>query len=173
MSPLRPDLVDVWIFRARSGEPAAAASSSASQASIEFLLLRRAKEDAILPGLWQGVSGGLEPGESSVAAAARELSEEAGFGPDQIDGFYHLDQVNQFLDPSSGGVLTAIVFAVRVKPGAEPVLSFEHDAMRWVSPGEATELAVWPSYRESIHRILENLLDEDRAGWFELKIERQ
>lgn len=171
MSPLRPDLVDVWIFRSTAGEAAAdVATDPASSAPIEFLLLRRAAGDAILPGLWQGVSGGLEPGESSVDAAVRELSEETGFGPDQIDRFYQLDQVNQFLDPSSGGILSAIVFAVRVKPWAEPVLSHEHDAMRWVSPGEALELAVWPAYRESIRRIVENLTDPARAIWFELTL---
>ena len=143
----------------------------ASSAPIEFLLLRRAKGDAILPGLWQGVSGGLEPGESSVEAAVRELSEETGFGPDQIDRFYHLDQVNQFLDPFSGGILSALVFAVRVKPGAEPVISHEHDSMRWVSPDQALELAIWPAYRESIRRIVEDLLDPERASWFELTLD--
>jgi 8-oxo-dGTP pyrophosphatase MutT (NUDIX family) len=174
MSPLRPDLVDVWIFRPIAGEAATdEGTGPASSAPVEFLLLRRAKGDAILPGLWQGVSGGLEPRESSVDAAVRELSEETGFGPDQIDRFYHLDQVNQFLDPSSGGILilSAIVFAVRVKPGAEPVLSHEHDMLRWVSPDQALELAVWPAYRESIRRIVENLLDPERASWFELTLE--
>ena len=172
MSPLRPDLVDVWIFRPTAGETAAdVRTGPASPAPIEFLLLRRAKGDPILPGLWQGVSGGLEPRESSVDAAVRELSEETGFGPDQIDRFYHLDQVNQFLDPSSGGILSAIVFAVRVKPGAEPVLSHEHDAMRWLTPDEARELTVWPAYRESIRRILEILLDPERAPWFELTLD--
>ena len=172
MSPLRPDLVDVWIFRPTAGETAAdVGTGPASPAPIEFLLLRRAKGDAILPGLWQGVSGGLEPRESSVDAAVRELAEETGFGPDQIDRFYHLDQVNQFLDPSSGAILSAIVFAVRVKPGAEPALSHEHDAMRWLTPDEARELAVWPAYRESIRRILEILLDPERASWFELTLD--
>ena len=42
--------------------------------------------------------------------------------------------------------------------------------MRWVSPAEALELAVWPAYRESIRRIVENLLDPERAIWFELTL---
>ena len=173
MSPFRPDLVDVWIFRPRAaaaGRPPAITPESTSP-QIEFLLLRRAKDDEILPGLWQGVSGGLEPGESSMAAALRELSEEAGFGPDQIEGFYHLDQVNQFPEPTQGAILSAIVFAVRLVARAEPTLSHEHDAMRWVSPEQALELAVWPAYRESIRRIVENLLDAERAIWFELTLE--
>jgi 8-oxo-dGTP pyrophosphatase MutT (NUDIX family) len=122
----------------------------------------------ILPGLWQCVSGSLEPGESVTAGALRELLEETGFGLGQIAGFYDLDQVNQFHEPSVGGIVSSAVFAVRLVDGVEPVLSHEHDSMRWVSPGEALELAVWPAYRESIRRIVENLLDPERAIWFEL-----
>ena len=122
----------------------------------------------ILPGLWQCVSGSLEPGESVTAGALRELLEETSFGLGQIAGFYDLDQVNQFHEPSVGGIVSSAVFAVRLVDGVEPVLSHEHDSMRWVSPGEALELAVWPAYRESIRRIVENLLDPERAIWFEL-----
>jgi dATP pyrophosphohydrolase len=147
----------------------AKATGKALGLEIEFLLLRRAKDDDILPGLWQGVSGGLDAGETAGEAALRELQEEAGFGRDEIEGFYHLDQVNQFLEPSLGGVLTAAVFAVRLRPGSEPVLSHEHDDYVWVTPARALELAVWPAYRESIRRIVENLLDPERAVWFELK----
>jgi hypothetical protein len=42
--------------------------------------------------------------------------------------------------------------------------------MRWVSPSEALELAIWPAYRESIRRIQENLLDAERAIWFKLTL---
>jgi dATP pyrophosphohydrolase len=157
VSPFRPDLIDLWMFRV-----------PATGSAIEFLLLRRAEDDDILPGLWQGVSGGLDGDETAGEAALRELREEAGFGPDEIEGFYHLDQVNQFLEPSLGGVLTAAVFAVRLRPGREPVLSHEHDDYVWVSPAQALELAVWPAYRESIRRIVENLLDPARSIWFEL-----
>jgi hypothetical protein len=37
-----------------------------------------------------------------------------------------------------------------------------------VSPAAATGLAIWPSYRESIARIVDNLLDADRVHWFAL-----
>jgi len=156
------------MFRVGTAGPA---PGPASDPAIEILLMRRAKDDAILPGLWQGVSGGLDAGETAGEAALRELSEETSFGPDQIEGFYHLDQVNQFLEPSLGGVLTAAVFAVRLRPGAEPVLSHEHDDYVWVAPDAAVELAVWPAYRESIRRIVENLLDPERAVWFELALD--
>jgi 8-oxo-dGTP pyrophosphatase MutT (NUDIX family) len=158
VSPFRPDLVDVWIFR-----PALAA------ADLQILLLRRSP-GRILPGLWQCVSGSLEEGETVPAGALRELREETGFGPTQIAALYDLDQVNQFHEPSVGAIVTSAIFAVRVTSTAEPRLSHEHDAMRWVSPTQALELAVWPAYRESITRIVENLVDPDRAIWFELTL---
>jgi 8-oxo-dGTP pyrophosphatase MutT (NUDIX family) len=145
------------------------ASEVAPDSPIEILLLRRGEGD-ILPGLWQSVSGGVEPGEAAAAAALRELSEETGFGPDAIAAFYHLDQVNQFHEPSLGGIVSSVVFAARVVAGAEPVLSAEHDSMRWVLPDEALRILVWPGYRESIGRIVENLLDPERAIWFELTL---
>lgn len=165
MSPLQPDQVDVWVFRAADGGGSADAASG-----IRILLLRRAPGD-ILPGLWQPVSGALEPGESIVAGALRELREETGFGAEQIEVFYHLDQVNLFHEPTVAGIITSVEFAVRVANDAEPRLSTEHDSMRWVSPDEALELSVWPAYRESIKRIGENLLDPDRARWFELTLD--
>ena len=199
MSPIQPDIVDVWVFRDRTtglppalgsapgpvapgqmdrpSRPSGAAapgigtpaSEVAPDSPIEILLLRRGEGD-ILPGLWQSVSGGVEPGEAAAAAALRELSEETGFGPDAIAAFYHLDQVNQFHEPSVGGVVSGAVLAVRVPAGAEPVLSHEHDSMQWVSPDDALGIVIWPAHRESIRRIVENLLDPERATWFELKL---
>jgi 8-oxo-dGTP pyrophosphatase MutT (NUDIX family) len=168
VSPFRPDLVDVWMFR--PAERSAAAGDGDS-ASIEILMLRRAPTKHVLPGLWQCVSGGLEPGETVAEGALRELREETGFGRDQIEGFYDLDQVNQFHEPTVEAIVSAAVFGVRLRAGAEPVISHEHDMLRWVTPDGALQLAIWPAYRESIRRIVENLLDPERAIWFELTIE--
>ncbi len=194
MSPFQPDLVDVWIFRtkkpglrmgfgsvpgpidrrpgsAMAGDAAAAAPGFAGAVSGTEILLLRRSPGRILPGLWQCVSGSLEAGESVTDGALRELSEETGFGATEIEGFFDLDQVNQFHEPSVGAIVTSAVFAVRVGAGSEPVLSHEHNAMRWVSPAAALETVVWPAYRESIRRIEENLLDAERAIWFELTLE--
>ena len=120
MSPFRPDLVDCWMFRVPT--------TARGVDRPEILLIRRAP-GRILPGLWQCVSGSLEPGERVAAGALRELAEETGFGPDEIEAFYDLDLVNQFHEPSVDGIVTAAVFAVRLRTDAEPRLSNEHDGV--------------------------------------------
>jgi 8-oxo-dGTP pyrophosphatase MutT (NUDIX family) len=162
VSPFRPDLVDCWIFRV--------VRSARDVPSIEILLLRRAP-GRVLPGLWQCVSGSLEDEDRVAIGALRELQEETGFGKDAIDAFYDLDLVNQFHEPSYDAVVTAAVFAVRVRPGSEPTLSHEHDAARWLAVDDAHAEVVWPGYRTAIERIRDDLTDRERASWFQLTLE--
>jgi 8-oxo-dGTP pyrophosphatase MutT (NUDIX family) len=155
----RPDLIDVWPFRVVDGR-------------AEVLLLRRAT-GRVLEGLWQGVSGFIEPGESVVAAARREVVEETGFDAGVIEAHYHLDYVAEFLWERSDALVSAVYFAFRIAPANDPVLSHEHDAFRWVTIDEALEIAVWPAYREALVRLRDNLVDVDRARWFELEVVAQ
>jgi 8-oxo-dGTP pyrophosphatase MutT (NUDIX family) len=155
--PFRPDLVAVWVYRVPDpGRPD----------RIELLLLRRAGARP-LAGLWQCVTGSIEPGERVTAAALRELDEETAIRGDAIEAFYDMDLVSQFHWPDVDGILSEVVFAVRVGRGIEPTLSAEHDAMRWVEPGEAIELSVWPAYREAIERIASILPNPGRAVWLQ------
>ena len=138
MSPLRPDLVDCWIFRV--------VRSARDVPSTEVLLLRRAP-GRILAGLWQCVSGSLQPDDRVAVGALRELREETGFGPQSIEAFYDLDLVNQFHEPSYDAIVSAAVFAVRVRGGQDATLSREHDAARWVGVDEAHAEVIWPLLR--------------------------
>lgn len=162
MSPFRPDLVDCWMFRV--------ARTARGVARPEILLVRRSP-GRILPGLWQCVSGSLEPGERVAVGALRELAEETGFGAHDIEAFYDLDLVNQFHEPSMDGIVSAAVFAVWLRPDAEPALSHEHDGARWLTVDEAHRAVIWPGYRTAIERIRDDLSDPERAPWFELTLE--
>jgi 8-oxo-dGTP pyrophosphatase MutT (NUDIX family) len=153
---LRPDLIECWVFRVV--DPGA---------GLEILLIRRGP-DRIFPGLWQCVTGGVEAGERVPAAAMREVREETGLGPDEIEAFYDLDQVAPFYDEGADAVVVSAIFAARARPGAEPRVSHEHDGLRWVPAEDAPALAVWPSYVESVRRVRELLLDPELERWFRL-----
>jgi 8-oxo-dGTP pyrophosphatase MutT (NUDIX family) len=153
---IRPDLIECWLFRVPS--PGAAP---------EYLLIRRAP-GRIFPGLWQCVSGGLDPGERVTDTVLREVREETGLADEDVEAFYDLDQSYQFYDEGPDAVVTAAAFAMRVRPDAGLRLSHEHDAHRWAIREEALDLAIWPAYAESMARIEARLLDPAQARWFEL-----
>lgn len=162
---LRPDLVECWVFRV--APPADDADQRPDAERLEILLVRRAPS-RIFPGLWQCVTGGVEPGERVPMAAIREVEEETGFGRGDVEAWYDLDQVAPFFDEGVDGVVVSAVFAARARPDAEPRVSHEHDGLRWVPAAEAPALAVWPSYAESVRRVRDLLLDPGLARWFEI-----
>jgi 8-oxo-dGTP pyrophosphatase MutT (NUDIX family) len=151
----RADIVECWVFRVGpAGE-------------VDVLLMRRS-EGRIFAGLWQPVTGRPEPGELAPATALREVAEETGLGPDDAEALYTLDQVVQLYSPRTDGIMHAVLFAMRVRAEAAVRISHEHDDQRWVSLGEAADVAIWPAYRESLTRIERLARDPDFARWFEL-----
>ena len=152
----RPDLVECWIQRIPApGSPA------------EYLLLHRAP-DRIYPGLWQCVTGRLEPDERVPQAALREVREETGLGPDDIEAFYDLDQAATFYDEGPDAVVTSVIFAVRAATGAEIRRSAEHDDHAWLAALPAAERSVWPTYRETLDRLEHLARDPALARFFAL-----
>lgn len=151
----RPDLIECWVFRV------------SPPGRAEYLLVRRAP-GRIFAGLWQCVTGAVEPGERVPETALREVHEETGLGPEALEGLYDLDMAYEFYDEGPDAMVVAAAFAARVRPRAPVSLSHEHDDLRWVGRDEALRLAVWPAYAEAIDRIERRLLDPASARWFEL-----
>lgn len=151
----RPDLVACWLFRLdTSGRP-------------EILLIRRA-EDRLYPGLWQCVTGRLEAGEGISAGALREVVEETGLGPADLEAFYETDIVNWFHEASLDALLCEAVFAARVRPGAAVHLSAEHDDAGWLAVEEAKALVTWPAYVRAIDTVEWLLANPSKAASFRL-----
>jgi 8-oxo-dGTP pyrophosphatase MutT (NUDIX family) len=160
---VRADLVECWVFRV--APPSGPSDARPDADRLEILLIRRAPH-RIFPGLWQCVTGGIEPGERVPAVAMREVREETGLGPDEIEAWFDLDQVAPFYDEGTDAVVISAIFAARVRPVAAPRPSWEHDGLRWVPAAEAPALAIWPSYAESVRRVRDLLLDPELARWF-------
>ena len=145
MTSLPPSAVAVYPFRRRAGR-------------VELLQLRRVDGMA---GSWHNVYGGVEPGETAVQAALRELWEETGLAPRALQQVEHLET---FYFQSSDRIVLMPVFLAEVDPEAEPRLNEEHDALRWIPAEEAERWFLWRSQREAVRRGLEELDRQDPAA---------
>ena len=151
----RPDLVACWLFRLdAAGRP-------------EILLVRRAAGRPYA-GLWQCVTGRLELGERIVDGTLREIAEETGLARTDIEDSFDTDIVNWFHEASHDALISEAVFAARVRPGAEVVISHEHDEVRWLSPDDARALVTWPAYVRAIDFVEWLLANPARAEAFRL-----
>jgi 8-oxo-dGTP pyrophosphatase MutT (NUDIX family) len=134
---------------------------------LEILLIRRAA-DRIYPGLWQCVTGKLEEGERIIDGALREVSEETGLGPADLEAVFETDIVNWFHMAMLDTLLSEAVFAARVRPDARVSISPEHDDARWLTPVAAKELVTWPAYERAIDAVSWLLENPSKAEAFRL-----
>jgi 8-oxo-dGTP pyrophosphatase MutT (NUDIX family) len=113
-----------------------------------LLLLQRAADDDIHPGLWEFPGGGIDPGETAAQAAARELSEEVGLDL----GDLALAAWDSYVRTEHGRARdTAFYRAECDASDCSPKLSREHDAWRWTGDdGDLPPLT--PSTRWALER---------------------
>lgn len=150
MPDIRADCVDVFAFRPRLC------------GGVEFLLLLRAADD-FLGDTWQPVSGCIEPGETAVAAALRELCEEAGVTPRR---FWQLNYLNAFFVAAFDRVVLAPTFAAEIDPAANITLCDEHTAFRWIDQERIDDEVLWPNHRTAMRQVLDEILKPGPAEPF-------
>ena len=133
MTDTRVAYVDVYVLRPAGG-------------ALEVLVLRRSPGGRC-PGSWETVHGHIEPGETPVAAAVRELREETGLVPER---FYNASRVESFYVPRLDQIALIPVFAALASAGAAVRLSAEHDALDWLSVSAAAARFAWPRERRAV-----------------------
>ncbi len=143
------EIVETVLFR-RKSEP-------------EFLVLQRSDKETIYPGLWQIVSGGIEPGEKAYEAALREVREETGLKP---IGLYNTPLTNTFYFFTNDSVNLSPVFAAEVDPNEDVRLSDEHKDFRWLVKDEAISLLVWPGQKSAVGIVDEYIVRRNPSEEF-------
>ena len=124
----------------------------------DVLTMRRAA-GVRCTGAWELVHGSIEPGERPADAARREVREESGL---TVARLYSIT-VNPFYVHRTDSVQMAIVFAAIVAQNAVPMLSAEHDALKWRSPKSAIRKLTWPREHQAV-RYAMHLLRSGNAG---------
>ncbi len=144
----RSNIIDVYIVREHAHSPA-----------CDFLQMRRAESP--LRATWQPLMGHLDPGETAVAGAIREMLEEVGLSarprdPALLD-FLALEQVHPYFLAELDVIVFSPRFVAVVNSAWEPTLNAEHDAHRWVAPEAVNASFMWPGQRAACAEILQIL----------------
>jgi 8-oxo-dGTP pyrophosphatase MutT (NUDIX family) len=137
MIPVISNIVEVCVFRFRNDR-------------IEYLLLKRAMNERIHPGMWQLITGTTTEGERGVRTAIREMQEETGLVPVH---FWSVPVLTSFYDRYSGSLHHCPVFAAQVDAGVGVRISEEHCEFAWLPLVEARLRLVWPSHRAVVEMV--------------------
>lgn len=95
-----------------------------------MLAMRRSQQKDQGAGLWETLSGRVEPGEDPLAAMKREIAEESGLR-------VHVDErpVTTYAAKRGDAPMVVVVFRAQRIAG-QVVMSAEHDAFEWWTPDE-------------------------------------
>ena len=139
-------------------------------AGTQYLVLQRAKEETLYPGLWQIVTGTMKKGERALSAALRELKEETGCSPKQC---WTIPYVDSYFDPVKEALQMVPVFAAELDASSTLHLSEEHQRCAWMRYDKARRRVVWPGQRRSMDIVNEFIIgNKETARLVQIPIER-
>jgi dihydroneopterin triphosphate diphosphatase len=143
----QPQNVHIYPYRKNSG------------GAYEYAVFRRSDDQRC----WQGISGGVEEGETAEQAARRESMEEAGI-PANIP-MARLDTVSYlpsdlFTEHAAWGkdVVVCPMFFFAAPYDGEIVLSPEHTEMKWADYQAAFDLVYWHDQKTALWELNQRLL---------------
>ena len=99
----------------------------------KILMLRRSQEVGSYRGMWAGVSGHVEQGETPLETALKEIGEETGIPAESLELLREGGQM-KVVDNVSGITWLVHTFLFLSTHAGEVELDWEHEEYRWIEP---------------------------------------
>jgi 8-oxo-dGTP pyrophosphatase MutT (NUDIX family) len=137
-----------------------------NQDEAVYLALKRASDAKLYPSLWQVVTGNIEPNETAIDAAIREVKEETSL---QIKNIWTIPFVTTFFNPYKNEIHSVPVFGFEVGYSEVIKLSKEHQDYKWLSFDEIIKLLQFPSHIEGTKIFNNFVLNKKNINIFKYK----
>lgn len=116
----------------------------------KILILKRSQLVGTYKGRWACVSGYIEQGETAFETALREISEELGFGRNDVK----LVREGRVLHARDGNRLWAIHPFLFETKKTRIELDWEHEEYRWIHIEEISRYETVPKLKETIESVI-------------------
>lgn len=120
----------------------------------KVLMLKRRNDDTFEPGVWGLPGGKIEPGESALAGATRELMEEAGLEFNELEPVDVID---------NGDGTSSSYFSAVWDSENPPVLSEEHTEFKFFSAEELKDLPVIMGQNERFYQLVTQAINNQKT----------
>ena len=136
MPKIVSDVVDTYLFRKIN-------------ARAQFLVVRR-RADAPGGDIWLAIHSRIEPSETAVDAARRDVPAQTGLAPER---YFSADYISQFYDHVRDAIVLAPALAAQVNPNARVSVSSVYSDYAWCDLEETTARLVWSAHRWAVRHI--------------------
>ena len=120
----------------------------------KILILKRSLKVRTYKGLWGGVAGYVEEGETPLETAIKEINEEVGLEKEDVKLIRRIDPV-KFTDFYEGEKYnwTIFPFLFSVDKKDKIKIDWEHSEFRWIIPLEIVNYDTVPHLKEIVMKI--------------------
>ena len=126
------------------------------QLGDKILLLRRSQAVGTYKGLWGGITGFIESGETPLKTAYKEILEETGIDAVQVQLKCSLEPIS-FTDSYRGKIYEWVVFPFVFMVESSQIIriDWEHVDYKWIDPVDVDMYRTVPMLKEIIKKVFQ------------------